>query len=180
MFTFVSCSDEKETNINEGVNQKILSEKGREKGEIPSSMAVNQMLYGAIKPASFSEIVKLYKKDISQSKDTDFDTNLKNMWLIVINNSLLNGEGTEDQKKFFVYEQVNLEHNVPHIDKFFSLLSITNSIDSKEKEALIKEYTEKNQKAINQIVWQSPEEKKQKEQQLLLAGRNYGLLHPSK
>ncbi|WP_330442024.1 hypothetical protein [Flavobacterium sp. C4GT6] len=164
----------------DGLSKKMTSEKGRVKGEIPSAMGINQVFMGEIKPESFSDMVKLYKKDIQLSEGTDFDTNLKNTWLIIINKALLKGEGNEEQRRFFVYEQLNLEQNFAHLDNFFELLAITNSIDDAEKSKIVNEYLKKNKAAVKQIVWQTPEEKAEMETKLVLAGRSYGILHPSK
>ncbi|WP_417365584.1 hypothetical protein [Flavobacterium beibuense] len=181
LFFIVGCSDDKDNiNMNEDVNQKIVLEEGREKGSIPSVMEIKKIFSGITKPQSFSEYVKLYKKDVARSVDTDFDTNLKNMWMIIINKKLSEGEGTEDQKKFFVYEQLNFEHNLPHFGSFYKLLTNLESIDQAEKDRISKEYRIKNQKAIDQIRWHNPEEKKEKEQQLLMARRTYGILQIGK
>lgn len=175
---FISCSEDKPNNSEDTTTivQKSKTVQNENNGAVPNDAHISKILRGDSKVATLDEMIALYKEDSKKSQGTSYDTNLKNMWLILIYNRLLNGEGTPEQEKFFLYEQVQLEHNLPHVGKFYKLLANTRSVDKNEKEEISKLYREKNQKAINTIVWNTPEEKKQKEEELLLARRNYGIL----
>jgi hypothetical protein len=173
----ISCSDDKVNNSTDiDANQITFRPENTEKGSVPEGMFVQKVLSGQEKAETLTDLIKLYKQDAGLSKDTDYDTNLKNMWMILINEPLIK-EGTEEQKKFFIYEQLAMEHNLPHLDKFVNLLSSAKSIDSNEKDRIFEEFVTTNETAINSIVWKSPEEKAEKNQELLLLRRNYGLLN---
>lgn len=175
--TLISCSDDKVNNSTDiDTNQITFRPENTEKGSVPEGMFVQKVLSGQEKAETLTDLIKLYKQDAGLSKYSDYDTTLKNMWMILINEPLIK-EGTEEQKKFFIYEQLAMEHNLPHLDKFVNLLSSAKSIDSNEKDRIFEEFVTTNETAINSIVWKSPEEKAEKNQELLLLRRNYGLLN---
>ncbi|MFP9112762.1 hypothetical protein ACLI1A_02400 [Flavobacterium sp. RHBU_3] len=174
---FVGCSTDKEFNTSEeGLSLKNRIEENSDKGAIPVDSEINKVSSGEIKPGSLSEMIDLYQIDTQKSEGTAYDTNLKNRWLFSIYKPLLSGEATEEEKKFFIQEQLKMEHNLPHIANFYKLLSITSGISEAEKEAICSRFKENNDAAIADIQWHTAEEKKQKQTELLLAGRNYWLL----
>ncbi|WP_297332103.1 hypothetical protein [Flavobacterium sp.] len=177
--TLISCSDDKVNNSTDiDANQITFRPENTEKGSVPEGVFVQKVLSGQQKAETLTDLIKLYKQDAGLSKDSDYDTNLKNMWMILINEPLIK-EGTEEQKKFFIYEQLAMEHNLPHLDKFVNLLSSAKSIERNEKDRIFEGFVTTNKTAINSIGWKSPEEKAEKNQELLLLRRNYGLLNNS-
>ena len=177
--TLISCSDDKVTNSNDIDSSQIsLRPENTEKGSVPEGMFIKKVLSGQQEAETLSDLITLYKQDASLSKDSDYDTNLKNMWMILINKPLIS-EGTDEQKKFFIYEQLKLEHNLPHMEAFVNLLAETKSIDNEERNKIFEDFVEKNTVAINKIIWKTPEEKAEKNQELLMLRRNYGLINNS-
>lgn len=173
----ISCSNDKATNSDDiDSNQIAFQPENVEKGSVPEGMFIRRVLSGQQKPETLSDMITLYKQDVSLSKGSDYDTNLKNMWMILIYEPLIS-EGTEQQKTFFIYEQLTLEHNLPHLGKFIDLLSSSESIDKNEKNRIFEEFFSTNKTAINTIIWKSPEEKTEKNQELVMLGRNYGLVN---
>lgn len=173
----ISCSDDKVTNTNDGdLNQISYKKDNSIKGSIPEQMEIKKVFSGERKAETLADLEILYKKDTNTSQGTDYDTNLKNMWLILIYKRLLNDEGTEEQKKYFINEQLKLEHNLPHLENFVNLLFETKSLSNEDRDSFFEKFVDINTKAINQIVWKTPKEKEEKLQELVLIRRNYGLL----
>ncbi|OYQ33007.1 hypothetical protein CHU92_13890 [Flavobacterium cyanobacteriorum] len=168
------CSEDKETVINnETSTAKISAATGRVKGEIPPGLNVFTTLQKA-NTLTLADMLELYKQDISKSQGQDFDTNLKNIWFIKLNRKALN-EGNEEQKMFLISQQMEMENNLPHFNSFYTLLLSVNSIDKTEKMNLSNRFKDKNIQVIREIKWHTPDEKKEKETELLLAQRNFGM-----
>jgi hypothetical protein len=173
IFAF-SCSEDKETLINNDTStaEETLSTE-RVKGEIPREMHVFTTLQKA-GGLSVAKMLELYRQDISKSQGQDYDANLKNMWFIYLNNKVLT-EGSKEQKLFIVRQQADMENNLPHFNSFYKLLASVTGIDKAEKSGIAQAFYEKNMKVINEIKWHTPEEKQQKETELILARRNFGI-----
>ncbi|AXG74206.1 hypothetical protein DVK85_08120 [Flavobacterium arcticum] len=177
--TLISCSEDKATNSNDtDLNQISLRAENAEKGSVPEGMFIKKVLSGQQEVETLSDLITLYKQDVNLSKGSDYDTNLKNMWMILIYKPLIS-EGTEQQKTFFIHEQLTLDHNLPHLEKFVNLLLSTESIDTNEKDLIFEKFFSINKTAINSIIWKNPEEKAEKNQELVMLGRNYGLINKS-
>lgn len=173
VITIFGCSEDKDTLIKEEVSTAKKETKNRIKGEIPRNMNVYSVLSKSGNKSVF-ELLELYKEDIKRAKDEDYETNLKNMWLISLNTKVLNS-GTSDEKHYLIQEQDKMENNLPHINNYYKLLTVTNSIDKAEKMLKARSFYEKNKIAINNINWHTAEEKNQKETELVIAFRNFGI-----
>lgn len=174
-FIMASCSQEKENGIvaNSTSNAKeIASAKiNRERGEIPG----NFLVYTAIVNASsyrFQDLDKMYKKDVARA-EPDFRDNLVNMWLTGMAPKLLS-ESTAEQKLFYLNEQVSLENNLAHFRTFYSLLTMA-KISKEEKQAMSANFYNKNMISIAKIQWDNPNERKDKELELVAAKQNFTL-----
>lgn len=176
--TLISCSEEQTINSNDDINTEEISSRPEnvKKGSVPEGMFIKKVLSGQQKAETLNDLITLYKQDVSLSEGKDYDTNLKNMWMILINDPLIS-EGTEEQKRFFIYEQLKSEHNLPHLGKFLQLLRSTKSIDKNEKGRIFEKFVKANEAAIDSIIWNSPEEKTKRKEELLMLRRNYGLLN---
>lgn len=168
---FVNCSDDKEIGTATEVNEKskaITSESV--KGEVPRDRMIYTILTDA---ANFTvtELEGFYKKDIATA-EPDYATNLKNMWLIILNPRLFT-EGNETQKVFFINEQITLNNNLAHFTGFYNLLASAKNITNTEKDNIANTFYEKNMKAIDFINWKTPEQRKEKEMDLVWAKRNF-------
>ena len=145
----------------------------RVKGEIPREMNIFTTLPKAGN-VSVAEMLELYKEDISKSQGLDYDTNLKNMWLIYLNNKVV-AEGSQEQKLFMIRQQTGMDNNLPHFNSFYKLLASVTGLDNAEKSGIAQAFYDKNMKVIEEVKWYPPEEKQQKETELILARRNFGM-----
>ena len=167
----VSCSDDKEVNTGRDAKAKSLPvAAAKMKGEVPKDRLIYNVL-GTAESLSLNELVETYNKDVS-SAGSDYVTNLKNMWLTVLNPRVYN-EGTEDQKLFFINEQVALENNLAHFTGFYNLLAVSKKMDRAQKDRIADTYYQNNLKAIAEVHWPNPGDDKKKESELIYAKRNF-------
>lgn len=171
--TLTSCSEDKEVQIDTSAKTLKKTAGTGVKGEIPDGMKVFSV-FSNNENLSLTELQKLYIDDAKKSTGQDYEANLKNMWFVLINKKLLK-EGTNEQREFFIKEQMALDNNLPHFKSFYKLLASASTIQKEERIKLSKAFYDKNKKAIGNIHWQSDEEKKGKETELLLAWRDFAI-----
>ncbi len=94
------------------------------------------------------------------------------MWLTVLNPRVYK-EGTEDQKLFFINEQLALENNLAHFIGFYNLLAASKKIDRAQKDRMADTYYQTNLKAIADVHWSNAGDDKKKESELIYAKRNF-------
>lgn len=165
----VSCSDNPEINSNDATIESLAITTESRKGEVPRDRLF--YTFGNKGKLSTNQLIEVYKKDISTAVP-DYSTNLKNMWLTVLNPRVYN-EGTEEQKLFCINEQLGLDNNLAHFTSFYNLLSTSKLIDKIEKERIAQTYYDKNSKAIADVQWSNPKDGKNKEMELAYAKRTF-------
>ncbi|MCW4470506.1 hypothetical protein OGH69_16160 [Flavobacterium sp. MFBS3-15] len=168
----VGCSDEKEVNLAEPASRVAVSAENA-KGEVPRDRLIYSVLTKSAE-YSVSELEAEYRKDIGSARP-DYMTNLKNMWMIIINPRVYN-EGTEEQKLFFINEQLALEDNLAHFAGFYNLLISSKTLEPAEKERIANEFYDKNHKVIAEAQWPDAKDGKKKESELAYAKRTYHML----
>lgn len=171
----ISCSDDKEANTTTApiLTKAKAASPDRMRGEIPRNKQIFDILSDADN-YSIAELESLYKRDIA-TIEKDYAANLKNMWLTLLNPKLFS-EGTEEQKLFFIKEQIALDNNLAHFTGFYNLLASSKLINGKEKEIIGNDFYEKNIEAIDKIEWKTPYQKKAKQNDLVWAKRNFSNL----
>lgn len=162
------CSDEKDIITNNVEPNAAVLKSDRLKGEIPEDRQVNSVLANP-DDFSLSDLDKLYKENVP-----DVDDNLKNMWLGFINPRLLK-EGTEEQKLYYISEQLALENSLADFSGFYNLLRSSKKINREEKDRLADAFYSKNLKVIEAIQWKDAKSKQAKQTELVYAKRIYGL-----
>ncbi|GGB84905.1 hypothetical protein GCM10007424_26200 [Flavobacterium suaedae] len=166
----ISCSEDDEGNINT-TGKAIATE--TVKSEVPRDRIVYNT-FSKIETESLENLINLYKKDISTAEQ-GYMTNLKNMWFAILKDKLFK-EGTEEQKLFFINEQLSVENNLFAINEFYSLVLNSKLLSRSEKESITKSFYNKNSTAINSIDWKTPQDKKKKQGELVYAARTSGLV----
>ena len=161
---FTGCSEDKE--INPNTNTAAVD---RIKSEVPR----DRLIYDALGKAgdlSLNELIELYKEDINTA-EADYLTNLKNMWLTILNPRIYK-DGTEEQKLFCITEQLTLNDNLAHFTGFYNILA-TSKIDRAVKERIADSYYERNLEAIADVQWANLKEEKNKQMELIYAKRTF-------
>ncbi|QEE51054.1 hypothetical protein FUA48_16160 [Flavobacterium alkalisoli] len=167
---FVGCSDDKDTTTEDtSLKSKVVTEE-RAGGMIPRDRIIYNTLSDA-ESIPLTKLEELYKEDV-RTAEADYTTNLKNMWLTLINHRVYN-EGTEEQKLFWINEQIALDNNLPHFTGFYNLLASSKLLSNAEKDKILKDFIEKNEKAISAVQWTTPKKKKAKEMELTYATSVY-------
>ena len=141
----LSCSDDKELKSSDVTTKSLSTDKVDMKGEVPRDRLLYRTI-GHVENLSTNDIVDAYKKDISTAQ-SDYLTNLKNMWLTALNNRVYE-DGTEDQKLFFINEQLALENNLAHFTGFYNLLATSKKLTKDEKVSMADAYYDKNLKQL--------------------------------
>lgn len=166
----ISCSEDQDINAN--TTEKAIATE-RIKSEIPRDRIIYSVL-DEMGTESLESLIDLYIKDIKTAKQ-GYMTNLKNMWFAVLKKRLLT-EGTEEQKLFFINEQISAENNLSAIHEFYSLVLNSKLLSRPEKENITKSFYNKNNTIINRIDWKTPKDKKKKQGELVYAARTFGLV----
>ncbi len=113
------------------------------------------------KSFSVDEADVLYKEHVPKAKNTVYHANIKHYGFRLLCDSGLIDYGSNEQKKFYLEEQLNLERNFPSIANFYALLQSSGSIYSKSEMAAIGEtFYNKNEKEIETATWPNEENKK--------------------
>lgn len=171
-FICLGCSDERDINISDDTIKS--GENLTRKGEIPKEMSIHKEL-SIVTNHSLLQLMELYKEDSNLAAGREYAANLKNMWLIVIAPKLLS-EGNDEQKLFFINEQLDSENNLPHLGSFYQLLASAKSIPADQRLEFASEFFDKNFEVIQKVKWHTAAEKKDKEEELLMAKRSFAIL----
>lgn len=165
----VSCSEDKDTPSTDVTpKSKVVESSDVVKSEVPRDRFIYSA-FGSAENLTLDELIDLYKKDISTA-DSNYLTNLKNMWFAVLKNRLIE-KGTEEQKLFFINEFAGVDNNLAYFNEFYNMLATSKLLNRSEKENLANTYYAKNLKTINEIQWSSPDDKKKKESELTYSKR---------
>lgn len=160
----ISCNENKESVIEKKiVGDKVSKNTTKEMpGKPPLDNPIMVELFNSSKN-DLNKVDKIYKENISKSKSKDYYENLKQYGLsLVIKHGLIEN-GTSEQKKFYIQEQVNSLSNLPHIDNFYSLIKSKNlSISKQELSKLELTFFNKNINYINTLDWSLDQDGKKK------------------
>jgi hypothetical protein len=132
-----------------------------DKNAVPATHPIFRMVND---PSHYSlqDADSFYQNEISKEATANYTTNLKNLGFTLVMEKGLADTGTDEQKRYYVNEQLKLDSNLTTIDKFYELLLTCRSFDTKEnlyKDAAA--FYEKNRAAINKKQWPNAEDKKQ-------------------
>ncbi|QYJ67977.1 hypothetical protein [Flavobacterium litorale] len=159
-----SCSEEKESIQTNDKSISLTSERLKD-GSIPQYKLIYAVLAEKSK-YSLNEIDTMYREDIITT-EPDYDANLKNTWLIIINERLIS-EGNDDLKRYYLKEQIDLKQSLANIKGFYNLLLSSRSfLDTKEMREVSVAFQQKNQNYIKNVIqWKDEEAMKAKLQEL--------------
>lgn len=117
---------------------------------------------------SLGEADSFYRNEIVKEGNTTYGTDVKNTAFSMLIDKGLADNGTEEQKKYYVNEQLKLDNNLPSVKQFYALLLSCRSFMPKEE--LTKNaaaFYDKNKAAINKIKWPEPAQKNGKITELM-------------
>lgn len=150
------------------VNQEI------EKSVIPFDRVIFDVM-GDEHRYKTEQLTTFYKLDM-KTASPDYSADLKNMWFCLLCSKVA-AEGSDEEKKFFLEEQINLDSNLPNYSRFYYLLRNCSSfIDNDEMKSIASSFYDKNNKVLDSIDWEDNDAEKQYRQDLILSIRNHGLL----
>lgn len=164
----ISCSQDKE-NLNAGEIKGVTANAQIEKGAVPKDRLVYKVMFT---PSDFTmeQIDDMYKNDVASAR-ADYITNLKNMWFVVLNKKLVK-EGAEEQKRFYIDEQLKMENNLANINSFYDLLR-SSSFTESEKFDLADRFSVKNKAVVDELCSDDAKLKAEKITELTYAKRNF-------
>lgn len=141
-------------------NAEVVAE-ADDKSTVPTTHAIYRMISN---PGlySFEQADSFYQNDISKEAEAPYTTNLKNMGFTLVMDKGLAEKGTDEQKRYYINEQLKLDNNLTTIEKFYDLLLSCRTFETKE--SLTKSATafyEKNRAVITKKQWPTAEHKKQ-------------------
>jgi hypothetical protein len=176
VIALVSCTGENELMQKEDsqtAKKAPLANEDINSGVPPKSHLFFENL-SQVEVLSASELTKLYREDIQTALPIYAD-NLKNMWFSLIYEKITL-EGTQEEKLFFLNEQINLKDNIANLNNFYPLLSACENEFSKEELKVISENFEaKNSIALDKIHWKNPNDKEKKMALLIYQKRSFDL-----
>jgi len=173
---FASCTQEKES-VNDGNEKGATAATQVEKGAVPRDRIVYKVMFRQ-DDFSLNQLDEMYREDVLNASG-DFETNLKNMWFIVLNKKLVD-QGSDKQKQFYINEQLKMDSNLPNIDSFYKLLLSSSFLTETEQVAVSARFNGKNKKVIENVYAGNVLEKDAEVTKLIMAGRNYLRLASSK
>lgn len=148
----VSCSGDieklSETDLN---NDLLITQKT--KGILPNGHPVFLALKDSVN-YDLDKVDKLYRLSIIEDASSDYILNLKHFgFRLAIEKGLIE-KGTNEQKSFYLNEQMKLNRNFANIDSFYNLLlSCKNFMSSKEMLDMADAFYKKNKSAIENSDW---------------------------
>lgn len=165
---FYSCHEYKSKEIQNQLNgievnkQSKISNFGKPPGDNP----IMKELLHFDKP-DLNRIHQLYIKTINEAKDQEYLDNLKQYgFLVLVTHGLINN-GTTEQKKYYIKEQLSSQANFPSIINFYNLIRSDNlNLSVTELEKIEKQFYTKNFNLINSLNWIDLNAKKDKLREL--------------
>ena len=133
------------------------------KSKIPATHAVYSMA-----DYSLSEADSFYHNGITKEDNAVYSTDVKNTAFSILMDKGLADKGTEEQKKYYVSEQLKLDNNSTTYKQFYTLLLSCRSFMPKDE--LTKNaaaFYDKNKAAINKMKWAEPAQKNEKITELM-------------
>lgn len=167
LFLIAGCS--KEQAEESAVASRSTTNAQIEKGAVPKDRLVYKVMFT---PSDFTmeQIDEMYKDDVASAR-ADYMTNLKNMWFVVLNKKLAK-EGAEEQKRFYIDEQLKMENNLANINSFYDLLR-SSSFTESEKFDLADRFSAKNKTVVERLYSDDAKMKAEKITELTYAKRNF-------
>lgn len=142
-----------------------------------SIIPMNRLIFtimGDVDKYTSTQLYEFYKIDVAESDDK-YVEDLKNMWFCLINSKICN-EGSEEQKRYFLNEQISLSSNMPNYGKFYFLLRSCSFMEREEMDRIASQFYFKNKTVLENIEYENEKQGKKYMQDLVLAGRYHGLL----
>ncbi|WP_417367503.1 hypothetical protein [Flavobacterium beibuense] len=144
-----------------------------DKSIIPMNRSIFTIM-GDVDKYTSTQLYEFYKIDVAEFDD-EYVEDLKNMWFCLIS-SKISSDGDEEQKRYFLNEQISLSSNMPNYGKFYFLLRSCSFMEREEMSKIASQFYSKNKAVLENIKYESDEEEKKYMQDLVLAGRYHGLL----
>lgn len=173
IFGLLSCQNEQETNNQEAVNELKNTPDFNQPGIIPRSHEFFEILWN-IEDYSLNDLDQYYKSEVAEN-DAHFSHNLKHRMFLELMHKGLAEQGTPEQKKYYLDEQMDLKNNLPTITDFHVLLKSygINHLTFEECMAIRDEFLDKNDAVIEKMTWSDPAKKKEKIDEIAQEVRNF-------
>lgn len=169
----ISCNNQADPAIEAKETAKSNETQAKEKtlGQVPGDNPIFLALKDG-KTRSVNEADALYRENIDNAKETDYQINLKHLGFKLVCEAGLNEKGSKVQKEFYLNEQIRLERNFPGFENFFSLLASCDFLSKAQKLEIAEAFYNKNLIQIDKVTW--PEEKN-KSNKIIKLKRSYTL-----
>jgi len=138
---FISCNSEKSTEIERNLVGKELHENALKKESYnpPMNHPVKAAFMSA-NPIGLKEADDIYKSSMPSSKNELYYDNLRQIgFMLLIKNGLIE-KGTQEQKLYYINEQLESVANLPNFKDFYLLL---NSLKSEVSQEVLIEFSNK-------------------------------------
>jgi len=142
-----------------------------------SIIPMNRLIFtvmGDIDKYTVTQLYEFYKIDVAEFDDK-YEEDLKNMWFCLISSKVCN-EGNDEQKRYFLNEQINLSSNMPNYGRFYSLLRSCSFMERDEMDRVASRFYSKNKLVLENMEYENEEQGKKYMQDLILSGRYHGIL----
>lgn len=169
VFTVFSCGSDK-LDRSEPITQQVSEQESR--GVIPPGQAISEMTMNP--KYTLRELDDFYQKEIAVT-DEHYTSNAKNVIFMSLMDKGLDEIGSQEQKLFYIEEQLALKSNLPNFQGFYKLLgSCSDFLGQEELDAKAIQFFEKNKREIEKAIqWDSEEEQKQKMEKLIEEYNNF-------
>lgn len=155
LLVFISCQNQVEKEI----TTKNLSDKLHENatkvygGKPPTDNPILKELLTS-NDKDLNRVDSIYKSNIEIGKGFDYYENLKQYGFKLVMKHGLVEDGTSEQKKYYINEQISLSNNIPNFDQFYLLLKSSSTFLSKKELIDIGDmFYNKNKEYIEMIEW---------------------------
>lgn len=167
-----SCSEEKIENNVQQKNKELIA-LPEAQGVVPKSHKIYDMMREPAK-VTLNAADNFYRSEVAISNE-HYSSGLKSFGFILVMKKGLAIDGTEEQKRFYIEEQLKMDTNLATIPQFYNLLVSCNEfIEQNKLIAIGRQFYEKVKVEIENTTWPDPQKKKDK---LLKLKQQHGNLY---
>ncbi|MFN2261651.1 MAG: hypothetical protein ABR595_06260 [Psychroflexus sp.] len=162
LFGFFGCQTEQNQDKKTAVSELKNTPNFDQPGIIPRSHEFFDILWNN-EDYSLDDLDQYYKTEVAEN-EAHFTHNLKHRMFLELMHKGLAEQGTPEQKKYYLDEQMEMKNNLPTITDFHVLLKSygINHLTFEECMAIRDEFLDKNDAVIEAMNWSDPAMKKDK------------------
>ena len=167
-----SCSEEKIENNVQQKNKELVA-LPEAQGVVPKGHKIHDMMRVPAR-ITLDEADNFYRREVAISNE-HYSSSLKSFGFLLMMKKGLAVDGTEEQKQFYIKEQLKMDTNLATIPQFYNLLVSCNEfIEQAELIRIGRQFYEKVKAEIETTTWPDPQKKKDK---LLKLKQQHGNLY---